>query len=103
MKALKFLAFALAASSVSVAQAADPSVGEKTYNTACFACHAAGVLNSPKLGDKAAWAPRIKQGKPTLYKHALSGFNQMPAKGGNAGLKDEDVKAAVDFMVSKAS
>ncbi|WP_020396960.1 c-type cytochrome [Thiolinea disciformis] len=75
--------------------------GEKTYRSACFACHDAGVANAPKLGDKAAWGPRIANGMDTLYTHSLTGFNAMPAKGGNAALSDDDVKAAVDFMVSQ--
>jgi len=76
--------------------------GEKTYKSACMACHAAGMAGSPKVGDKAAWAPRIKTGKPALYTSALKGKNAMPAKGGQAQLADADVKAAVDFMVSKS-
>ena len=68
-----------------------------------MACHAAGVANAPKLGDKAAWAPRIAKGKPVLYDHAVKGFNNvMPAKGGNASLSDADVKAAVDYMLAQA-
>jgi len=82
------------------------NVGEDTYKKTCMACHASGVMNAPKFGDKAAWGPRIAQGKATLYKHALTGFTgkggMMPAKGGNASLSDADVKAAVDYMVSKA-
>ncbi len=58
-------------------------------------------------GNKDEWAPRIAQGKDTLYKHALEGFTgekgMMPARGGNAGLSDEEVKASVDFMVQKSS
>lgn len=80
--------------------------GESTYNTACMACHAAGVAGAPKTGDKAAWGPRIAQGKDTLYTHAIKGFQGksglMPAKGGNMSLADADVKAAVDFMVTKS-
>lgn len=76
--------------------------GKSTYDTVCMACHAAGVAGAPKLGDKAAWAPRIKQGKPALYNSALHGKGAMPAKGGNAGLADDAVKAAVDYMVSAA-
>lgn len=86
-----------------MASAGGADSGEKVYNTTCSACHLGGVANSPKFGDKAAWAPRIAKGKDTLYEHALKGFNAMPPKGGNAALKDEDVKAAVDFMVSKSS
>ncbi|HWJ93211.1 MAG TPA: c-type cytochrome [Telluria sp.] len=103
MKATKLVALAIASLSFGSAFAADAALGEKTFNAACASCHAAGVLNAPKPGDKAAWAPRIKQGKPTLYKHALEGFKMMPAKGGNASLKDDEVKAAIDFMVSKSS
>jgi len=80
--------------------------GESTYNASCAACHAAGVAGAPKLGDKAAWAPRIAQGNDTMYNHAIKGFQgkkgMMPAKGGNMSLADADVKAAVDHMVSKS-
>ena len=80
--------------------------GKKVFDSTCTACHTAGVAGAPKLGDKAAWGPRIKQGKDMLYKHALEGYTgktgMMPAKGGNASLADADVKAAVDFMVSQA-
>jgi cytochrome c5 len=85
------------------ASSGDLALGEKTFNANCAACHGAGVLGAPKVGDKAAWAPRIAQGKDTLYTHALNGFKMMPPKGGNAALKDEEVKAVVDYMVSKAS
>jgi cytochrome c5 len=84
---------------VSVAQAAD---GQKVYQQACFACHATGAAGAPKLDDKAAWKDRIAKGNETLYKHAIEGFNAMPAKGGRADLSDDDVKAAVDYIVSQA-
>jgi cytochrome c5 len=80
--------------------------GKKIYDATCVACHAAGVAGAPKFGDKAAWAPRIAQGMDTLHTHALKGFQgkvgMMPPKGGNMSLKDDDVKAAVDYMVSHA-
>lgn len=80
--------------------------GKATYDSACTACHTAGVAGAPKLGDKADWGPRITQGNATLYDHAVKGYQGkkgfMPAKGGNAALKDDAVKAAVDFMVSKS-
>jgi cytochrome c5 len=79
------------------AKAAD--AGKKTFDTVCTACHTAGVAGAPKLGDKAAWAPRVAQGKDTLYQSALHGKKAMPAKGGNPSLSDADVKAAVDYMV----
>ncbi|MBI3575953.1 MAG: cytochrome c5 family protein [Gammaproteobacteria bacterium] len=80
--------------------------GKATYDSACTACHTAGVAGAPKLGDKADWGARIAQGNATLYDHAIKGYQGkkgfMPAKGGNAALKDDAVKAAVDFMVSKS-
>lgn len=80
--------------------------GEAAYNKVCFACHAQGIAGAPKQGDADAWAPRIAQGVDTLHKHAVEGFQGkagvMPAKGGAADLSDDDVKAAVDFMVKAA-
>ena len=76
--------------------------GKTVYDTTCTVCHAAGVAGAPKFGDKAAWAPRIKQGKDALYNTALHGKGAMPAKGGNATLSDEAVKAAVDYMAGAA-
>ena len=75
--------------------------GEKIYKATCFACHDVGVAGAPKLGDKAAWEPRIAAGKDALYNSSLHGKNAMPAKGGNAALSDADVKAAVDYMVGQ--
>lgn len=77
---------------------------EQNYKTGCAACHDAGVAGAPKLGDKAAWAPRIKLGKDALYKSAISGKpgTGMVAKGGAAQLSDADVKAIVDMMMAKA-
>lgn len=77
--------------------------GKKIYEAACIACHGAGIAGAPKLGDKAAWGPRIKQGKDTLYVHAIKGFQgkagMMPAKGGSSA-SDDEVKAAVDYMIA---
>lgn len=77
--------------------------GKKVYEAACAACHGAGVAGAPKVGDKTAWAPRIKQGSATLYDHAIKGFQGksgvMPAKGGSSA-SDDEVKAAVDYMTS---
>ncbi|NMM38943.1 MAG: cytochrome c5 family protein [Glaciimonas sp.] len=87
----------------SAATAGDLVKGEQVYAATCVACHGAGVLGAPKFGDKALWGPRIAQGIDTLHTNAINGIRMMPPKGGNAALKDEDVKAAVDYMVSKAS
>ena len=83
--------------------AAVPADGTAAYETGCAACHAAGIAGAPKTGDKAAWGPRIAQGKDTLYTHAIQGFNGktgvMPAKGGRADWPDDLIKQAVDHMV----
>ena len=76
--------------------------GEEVVKAVCATCHQAGVAGAPKIGDKAAWAPRIKQGYATLVQSALKGKNAMPPKGGNASLSDAQVRAAVEFMVSQA-
>lgn len=77
--------------------------GKAVYDGLCMACHGAGVAGAPKVGDAADWKARLAQGKDVLYKHSIEGFTgkkgMMPAKGGNPALSDEEVKAAVDFMV----
>jgi cytochrome c5 len=90
---------AVAATSAGKPAAAD---GKKTYDSVCTACHTAGVAGAPKLGDKAAWAPRIKQGMDTLVQSVMKGKGAMPPKAGNASLSDAEIRAAVDFMVSQA-
>ncbi len=89
---------------IPAAHAAENDPGKATFDSTCVACHGAGVAGAPKFGDKAAWAPRIAKGIPTLQQHALNGFQSsagfMPAKGGNTALSDADVKAAVVYMVS---
>ena len=92
-----------AAPAAAPASAADLAKGEQIFTATCQACHGAGVLGAPKVGDKAAWTPRIAKGTNTLYESALNGFNMMPPHGGNAALKDDEVKSAVDYMISKAS
>jgi cytochrome c5 len=94
-----------ASATTAAAGGADHAKGEKVYKTTCSICHATGAGGAPNFGSKPDWEPRIAQGKDTLYTHALNGFTgtkgTMPPKGGNASLPDEDVKAAVDYMVSK--
>lgn len=89
------------------AAVADNDVGKGVFNKTCALCHAAGVAGAPMPGNKEQWAPRIAQGKDTLYKHALEGFTgqagMMPPRGGNTALTDDEVKAAVDYMVGKSS
>jgi cytochrome c5 len=70
------------------------------YDSACVACHAAGVAGAPKLGDKAAWAPRLAAGIDGLTTSVIKGKGAMPPKGGNASIKDADIKAAVEYMTA---
>ena len=82
---------------------AENVLGKSIYNKTCALCHAAGVAGAPKPGDTADWGPRIEQGADVLYKHSIEGFTgakgMMPARGGNTALTDDEVKAAVDYMV----
>ncbi|HEX6734753.1 MAG TPA: c-type cytochrome [Azonexus sp.] len=86
-----------------VAFAGSVSAGEAEYKKACAACHDLGVSGAPKLGDKAAWAPRIAKGMPALYETALKGKpgTAMMPKGGSQ-LDEAALKSTVDYMVSKA-
>lgn len=88
------------ASAPAAGAAADPKA---TFQSACFACHGTGAAGAPKLGDKAAWKPRIAKGKDALYHSALNGTAKgMPPKGGRADLSDDTIKAVVDFMVAES-
>lgn len=77
-------------------------VGAELYNSQCMACHATGLLNAPKYGDAAAWAPRIEKGVDTLAGHSANGFNQMPAQATN-GVTEDQIKEAVKYMIAAAS
>lgn len=83
------------------AAAGAPKDGPTIFNTVCGACHNTGAAGAPKVDDKAAWAPRVAQGKEALYKSALNGKNAMPPKGGAADLSDAEIKATVDYILSK--
>ena len=76
--------------------------GEEVYKAVCTMCHAAGLMNAPKFGDKAQWEPRIKQGYDTLVTNATKGIRTMPAKGGNPSLSDAEVAGAVKHMANAA-
>ncbi len=82
--------------------ASGPRSGEEVYNTSCGACHASGAAGAPKTGDAGAWAPRIAQGEATLVKHAIEGLNAMPPKGMCMTCSDDEIKAAVEYMVEKS-
>ena len=81
--------------------------GESVYNGLCVSCHGIAALAAmiPQAGDAAAWEPRIKKGIDVLYASAINGYTgelgMMPAKGGNPALSDEEVKAAVDYIINQ--
>lgn len=87
------------AAAVLPAWAAD---GKATYDLTCSVCHAAGVANAPKFGDKTAWAPRAATGKDALLASVVKGKGAMPPRAGNGSLKDDDIKAAIDYMLAAA-
>ena len=86
----------------SVASTQIEKSGEEVVKTVCATCHATGLLNAPKIGDKMAWKPRIDQGYATLVKHALMGIRMMPAKGGNSALNEKEIAEAVKFMTNSS-
>jgi cytochrome c5 len=81
--------------------------GPQVYNSACIACHGAGVGGAPIVGDSAQWASRIEQGLDTLKQHAIEGYTgeagYMPAKGGRLDLSDQEVADAVEYMADESS
>jgi len=76
-----------------------PATGEAAFTKVCSACHSAGINGAPKIGDHAAWGPRIAQGKDVLYQHAILGKGNMPARGGTTW-PDATIRMTVDYMVS---
>jgi len=88
--------------------AAGGSVGMSVYNRLCVSCHGTGIPGSPQLGDRELWAARMAQGIEVLYKNAINGYQgegsimAMPARGGDATLSDEEVKAAVDYILENS-
>ena len=79
-----------------------PADGKAVYDKVCVACHQVSVAGSPRLGDKAAWAPRIQTGMDSLLQSVVKGKGAMPPRGGNPSLSDAEVRAAVEFMVGQA-
>jgi len=82
------------------AAAAGPRSGKEIYDGACIACHGSGVLGAPKIHVAADWQPRIdEKGLDQVWKNAINGINQMPAKGTCMSCSDDDIKAAIDYMI----
>ena len=87
-----------------VAAAGKPGAadGKAVYGKVCIACHQVSVAGSPRLGDKEAWAPRIKTGTDSLMQSVIKGKGAMPPRAGNPSLSDAEIRAAVDFMVGQS-
>jgi cytochrome c5 len=81
------------------AAASVPDSGEQAFTQVCSACHATGINGAPKMGDRAAWGPRIAQGKEAMYAHVIDGKGNMPPRGGTTW-PDAAIKMTVDYMVS---
>lgn len=77
--------------------------GQKVYQTYCHVCHKTGVANAPKLGDKNAWAPRIAKGTDVMFSSVIKGLNAMPPKGTCMTCSDEELRAAMEYMVEQGS
>jgi cytochrome c5 len=86
----------------SVQEASGPS-GETTYQQFCFSCHAAGVAGAPKVGDTAAWVPRIAAGEAVMLQRVIEGIAPgMPPRGLCSQCSDADLAAAIDYMVEQS-
>jgi len=96
----RFLAAVSLLGVVGTAAAAAPD-GKAVYDAKCVACHAAGVAGAPRLGDKAAWAPRIKQGKEALVQSVIKGKGAMPPRAG-MNVSDAEAAAAVEYLIQQA-
>ena len=84
------------------AGAAAAKSSEDIVKEVCAACHQAGIANAPKLGDKAAWAPRLQTGIDSLVQSVIKGKGAMPPKAGNPALSEAQIRATVEFMVSQS-
>ncbi len=91
-----------ASAAIKVAAASGPRSGQTVYESKCATCHATGAAGAPKLGDIAGWTPRIGKGSTVLYASAISGFKAMPAKGLCFDCSNDELKAAVDYMVDNS-
>ncbi len=98
MKTITYLISALMLSAASSVWAS----GEAIYKQACMACHGAGVAGAPKTGDKAKWAPLIKEGQAVLTAHGYVGVRGMPPKGGQPDLSVEGFASAVVYMANQS-
>lgn len=79
-----------------------PKSGEDVYKASCTACHDSGVAGAPKFGDAAVWGERVALGIESVYANAINGKGGMPPKGTCASCSDDELKAAVDYIVENS-
>jgi cytochrome c5 len=91
-----------AATAAPVAAAGGARSGKDIYQSTCFACHGTGAAGAPMFGNAEAWAPRISQGIDTLLNHAINGLRAMPPRGTCGSCSDDDLKAAIEYMVENS-
>ncbi|MCC5855283.1 MAG: cytochrome c5 family protein [Idiomarina sp.] len=89
-----------ATATAAAAQSGEARSGEQVYNQACGACHNGGLLGAPKINDAGDWEGRLSQGMDVLLEHSINGFNAMPPRGGCANCSDEEILAAIEYMIS---
>lgn len=87
------------AGAVAASASAGPRSGADIYNSSCVACHGSGVLGAPKKGDAAGWGPRLENGIDAVLQNAINGVGGMPPKGTCGDCSDDDLQAAIDFMI----
>lgn len=80
----------------------EPRSGDQVYNSACLACHSTGVAGAPKVGDKAVWSTRNANGVDGLLANAIKGINAMPPRGACANCSDDELKAAIEYMLKES-
>ncbi|MBR9907511.1 MAG: cytochrome c5 family protein [Gammaproteobacteria bacterium] len=90
-----------ASAAASGAAAGGARSGDAVYNKFCAACHTSGVLGAPKINNAADWEPRLAQGMDTVLKHAIEGYNAMPPKGTCNDCSEEEIQAAIDYMIAE--
>ena len=91
-----------AAPAIDATASSEPRTGEEIYNKACTTCHMVGAAGAPKLGDAAAWEPRIAKGIDVLYTNSINGFNGMPPRGLCMDCTDDELHATVDYMLENS-
>jgi len=86
-----------------VVASSGPVSGKDIYNNVCMSCHTSGAAGAPMIGNSSQWTDRLSKGKDTLYANAINGIGVMPAKGGLSSLTDEEVRAAVDYLLDESN